>query len=117
LTAATRDFTIPFAATVTLPRCASEIDSRFSFGTVWTTARCRRMKRFFFDLAGELPARDFRGHECSSKKEAKRHASFIAHRIGTEKPSFAKPGNRITVRDDTGAAFFDVPITSSTRHL
>jgi hypothetical protein len=75
------------------------------------------MKRFFFDLAGELPARDFLGHECSSKREAKRHASFIAHRIGTEKPSFAKPGNRITVRDETGVAFFEVPITSATRQF
>jgi hypothetical protein len=27
------------------------------------------MKRFFFDLAGEFPARDFLGHECSSKKK------------------------------------------------
>jgi len=55
--------------------------------------------------------------ECSSKMEAKRHASFIAHRIGTEKPSFAKPGNCITVRDESGCAFFDVPITSTVRHL
>jgi len=74
------------------------------------------MKRFFFDLAGELPARDFLGHECSSKKEAKRHASFIAHRIGTEKPSFAKPRNCISVRDERGTAFFEVPITSTVRH-
>jgi hypothetical protein len=48
------------------------------------------MKRFFFDLVGEIRARDFMGHECSSEKEAKSHAAFIAHRIGTQRPSFAK---------------------------
>jgi hypothetical protein len=43
------------------------------------------MTRFFFDLAGgERPARDFLGHQCRSRKEAKDHAQFIAHRIGTE---------------------------------
>jgi hypothetical protein len=71
------------------------------------------MKHFYFDLVGELPARDFMGHECSSKREAKQHASFIAYRIGTEKPRFAKPCNRISVRDERGEAFFDVPITSA----
>jgi hypothetical protein len=75
------------------------------------------MKRFFFDLVGDVPARDFLGHECSSKKEAKRHASFIAHRIGTEKPSFAKPGNRITVMDESGSAVFEVPIASAVKHF
>ncbi len=75
------------------------------------------MKRFFFDLVGDVPARDFLGHECSSKSEAKRHASFIAHRIGTEKPSFARPGNRITVRDEAGSAFFEVPIASAVKHF
>jgi hypothetical protein len=83
------------------------------FGTSHELGRCRRMKRFYFDLVGDLPARDFMGHECSSKKEAKQHASFIAYRIGTEKPRFAKPGNRISVRDERGEAFFDVPITSA----
>jgi uncharacterized protein DUF6894 len=68
------------------------------------------MKRFYFDLDGAIPARDFMGHECSSKKEARQHASFIAHRIGTEHPSYAKPGNRIIVRDEKGITVFDVPI-------
>jgi hypothetical protein len=61
------------------------------------------MKRFFFDLVGDIRAHDFMGHECSSKREAKKHASFIARRIGTERPSFAKPGNVIAVRDERGA--------------
>jgi hypothetical protein len=96
-----------------------ELSPRFgrgSFGTVYKQPRCRSMKRFFFDLAGDIPARDFLGHECSSKKEARKHASFIAHRIGTEKPSFAKSRNCISVRDERGTAFFEVPITSTVRH-
>jgi hypothetical protein len=57
------------------------------------------------------------GHECSSKKEAKTHAAFIAHRIGTERPSFAKRGNFIAVRDERGAKIFAAPITSTVRSL
>ena len=57
------------------------------------------MSIFFFDLVGELPAKDVRGHECCSRREAKEHATFIANRIGTERPSFIKPGNCIKVRD------------------
>ena len=71
------------------------------------------MRRFFFDLAGDLSAHDFMGHDCSSKMEAKRHASFIAHRIGTERPSFARPGNYISVRDDRGTEIFKAPIRCS----
>jgi hypothetical protein len=71
------------------------------------------MKRFYFDLAGTIPARDFMGHECSSKKAARQHASFIARRIETEHPSYAKPGNRIIVRDEKGIRVFDVPIDSA----
>ncbi|WP_409363044.1 DUF6894 family protein [Bradyrhizobium lablabi] len=73
------------------------------------------MKRFFFDLAGELPAHDVLGHQCRSRKEAKDHAQFVAHRIGTERPNFAKPGNYISVRDDSGNEIFEAPITSGGR--
>jgi hypothetical protein len=75
------------------------------------------MKRFFFDLVGDIRAHDFMGHGCSSKKEAKNHAAFIAHRIGTERPSFAKRGNYIAIRDERGAEIFGAPITSTVRHL
>jgi hypothetical protein len=78
---------------------------------------CAIMKRFFFDLVGDIRAHDFMGHECSSKKEAKQHAAFIAHRIGTERPSFAKPGNFVAVRDERGAKIFAAPITSTVRHV
>jgi hypothetical protein len=83
---------------------------RFHFG-------CAIMRRFFFDLVGDIRAHDFMGHECSSRKEAKKHASFIAHRIGTERPSFARPGNFIAVRDERGAKIFAAPITSTVRQL
>jgi hypothetical protein len=75
------------------------------------------MKQLFFDSVGDVRAHDFMGHECSSKKEAKKHASFIAHRIGTERPSFAKPGNFIAVRDERGTKIFAAPITSTVRQL
>jgi hypothetical protein len=65
------------------------------------------------NLAGELPARDFLGHQCRSRKEAKDHAQFIAHRIGTERPNFAKLGNYISVRDDSGIEIFEAPIKSA----
>jgi hypothetical protein len=68
------------------------------------------MKRFYFDLVGELPARDVVGRECASRKEARRHACFIAHRVGTERPSFAKPGSGISVREESGTEFFLAPI-------
>jgi hypothetical protein len=89
---------------------------RIFCGTERSHFGCAIMKRFFFDLVGEIPAHDFMGHECASKTEAKNHAAFIAHRIGTERPSFAKPGNFIAVRDERGAKVFAVPITSTVRH-
>jgi hypothetical protein len=73
------------------------------------------MERFYFDLVGDLPARDVLGHECSSRKEARRHACFIAHRVGTERPNFAKQGNGISVRDENGNEFFVAPIKSTVR--
>ena len=88
----------------------------FFSGTEGSHFGCAIMKRFFFDLVGDIRAHDFLGRECSSKKEAKKHASFVAHRIGTERPSFAKPGNFIAVRDERGAKIFAAPITS-VRHV
>jgi hypothetical protein len=71
------------------------------------------MSKFFFDLAGELPARDMVGHECSSREEAKQHAALIANRIGIARPDFAKPGNCVEVRDNKGAHVFSAPIGST----
>lgn len=72
------------------------------------------MKQFFFDLAGDLFARDAVGHTCKSKREARQHAAFIAARIGTEHPDYVKPGNRIEVRDEKGVCF-QVPISTTAR--
>jgi len=48
------------------------------------------MPKYFFNLAGDLPAQDLIGHQCADAKEARDHASFIAHRIGTEKPGMVR---------------------------
>jgi hypothetical protein len=68
------------------------------------------MKQFYFDLAGAFSAHDRVGHRCVSRREAKEHAKFIAHRIAVEKPPFAQPGNYIRVRDENGVEIFEAPI-------
>ncbi|WP_376707393.1 DUF6894 family protein [Bradyrhizobium japonicum] len=68
------------------------------------------MKRFYFDLAGALTACDRMGHQCASRREAKEHARFIAHRIAAVRPPFAQPGNYIRVRDENGVEIFEIPI-------
>ena len=85
------------------------------FGTLGHCRRLEAMKRYYFDLIGEVPAKDFLGHECSSRNEARKHASFIAHRIGNEHPHFVKPENRIAVREEGGAAFYQAPIALTSR--
>jgi hypothetical protein len=73
------------------------------------------MKRFFFDLSGDRPAKDVHGHLCSSRREAREHAVFIAQRIGTERSEFVKPGDCIEVREERGEAFFSAPIKVAQR--
>jgi hypothetical protein len=72
------------------------------------------MPKYFFHLAGQLPARDLLGHECTSDKEAKDHASFIAHRIGTEKPEMVREGNYISVTNEQGDELVQVALASTT---
>ena len=48
------------------------------------------MPRYFFHLSGRLPANDLIGHECSDDDEAREHGSFIARRVGTEKPDMVQ---------------------------
>ena len=72
-------------------------DVQRNLGTPENGRRLKAMKRYYFDLIGEVPARDFLGYECSSRKAARRHASFIAHRIGNAHPHFVKAGNQISV--------------------
>jgi hypothetical protein len=54
------------------------------------------MPRYFFHLAGQFPAHDLLGQGCANDREAKDHGSFIAHRIGTEKPEMVREGNYIS---------------------
>jgi hypothetical protein len=70
------------------------------------------MPKYFFHLAGDVPARDLLGHECANDKEAKRN--FIAHRIGTEKPSMVREGNYISVTNRQGDEIFQIPLASTT---
>jgi hypothetical protein len=72
------------------------------------------MSKYFFHLAGELPARDLIGHECANDREAKDHGSFIAHRIGTEKPGMIREGNFISVTDKGSREIFRIPLASTT---
>jgi hypothetical protein len=69
--------------------------------------------RYFFHLAGELEAHDVLGQDCANDKEARDHAKFIAHRIGTEKPGLAREGNFIVVKNETGKEVFRVQLASA----
>jgi hypothetical protein len=70
------------------------------------------MPKYFFHLAGQLPAHDLLGHDCANDREAKDHGSFIAHRIGTEKPGMIREGNFISVIDELGKEIFQAPLAS-----
>ena len=72
------------------------------------------MPKYFFHLAGALPAHDLLGHACANDEEARDHGSFIAHRIGTEKPGMVREGNFISVTDDHGKEIFQIPLASTT---
>jgi hypothetical protein len=72
------------------------------------------MAKYFFHLAGDLPAHDLIGHEFANDKEAKDHGSFIAHRIGTEKPRMIREGNYIAVTDNRDREIFQIPLASTT---
>ena len=70
--------------------------------------------KYFFHLMGELPAHDILGHDCGNEAEARDHGSFIAHRVGTEKPSMIKEGNYISVTDEAGIEIAQVALASTT---
>jgi hypothetical protein len=65
------------------------------------------MPKYFFHLAGQIPAHDLIGQECANESEAKDHGTFIAHRIGTEKPEMVREENFISVRDTAIERFFE----------
>jgi hypothetical protein len=70
------------------------------------------MPRYFI-LAGRLSAHDLIGHVCSNDDEAQEHGSFIAHRVGTEKPDIAREENFILVTSEAGEELFEIPIAST----
>ena len=70
------------------------------------------MPKYFFHLAGQLPAHDLLGHDCANDREANDHGNFIAHRIGTEKPGMIREGNFISVTDELGNEIFRSPLAS-----
>jgi hypothetical protein len=72
------------------------------------------MAKYFFHLAGDLPAPDLIGHECANDEEARDHGSFIAHRIGTEKPGMIREGNYIAVSDARDREILQIPLASTT---
>ncbi|MGX1104620.1 MULTISPECIES: DUF6894 family protein [Bradyrhizobium] len=71
------------------------------------------MPRYFFHLAGDIPAHDVLGHDCADDKDARDHGSFIAHRIGTERPEMVRDGNFISVRDEGDSELFRIPLAST----
>ena len=71
------------------------------------------MPKYFFHLAGQVPAHDLLGHECANNNEAKEHGSFIAHRIGTEKPEMIQEDNFISVRNGADVELFRIPLAST----
>jgi hypothetical protein len=72
------------------------------------------LPKYFFHLAGQLPAHDLIGHEFENDQEARDHGSFIAHRIGTEKPGMIRDGNFISVRDERDGVVAQIPLASTT---
>ncbi|MBV9456656.1 MAG: hypothetical protein JO141_03945 [Bradyrhizobium sp.] len=72
------------------------------------------MPRYFFHLAGDISAHDVLGHECMDDREAREHGSFIAHRIGTEKPEMVQDGNLISVVNENNEKIADIPLASTT---
>ena len=72
------------------------------------------MPKYFFHLAGQLPAHDLLGHDCENDEEAKDHGNFMAHRIGTEKPGMIREGNYISVATDENKEIFQIPLASTT---
>jgi len=70
--------------------------------------------KYFFHLAGQVPAHDLLGHECANDNEARDHGSFIAHRIGTERPAMVREENFISVRNERDQELFRIPIASTT---
>jgi len=71
------------------------------------------MPQYFFHLFGQIPAHDAMGHQCANDDEATEHASFIAHRIGTERPEMIREGNFISVENERRQEIARIPLASA----
>jgi hypothetical protein len=67
------------------------------------------MTRYFFHLAGQLPAHDLVGHECNNDDEARKHGSLLARGVENEYPEGGL-GRFISVTNETGDELFKIPI-------
>jgi hypothetical protein len=70
------------------------------------------MPKYFFDLKNGVPVRDHDGHECADDQEAIFHGTFIAQRIGTERPEAAGHGY-ISVVNEEGDEIHRAPVVSA----
>jgi len=71
------------------------------------------MKRYYFDLVGDMAANDFIGREFATPEEATRHAQFLARHTATEMPELVRRGNHILMRDEHGFEIYRALITST----
>jgi hypothetical protein len=71
------------------------------------------MPKYFFHLSGQIAAHDVVGQDCADDEEAKEQGSFIAHRIGTERPEMVRDGNFISVRNDRDLELFQISLAST----
>jgi hypothetical protein len=72
------------------------------------------MPRYFFHLAGDIPARDRIGHDCEDDENARSDGNFIAHRIGSERPEMIRKENYISVTNEDGREIARIALASTT---
>ena len=70
------------------------------------------MSKYFFHLAGIMPAHDPVDYERENDEEARDHGSLNAHRIGTEKPEMVREENSIWVVNKADHQIATVPLAS-----
>jgi hypothetical protein len=72
------------------------------------------MPRYFFHLAGDIPARDRIGHDCRDDENARSDGNFIAHRIGSERPEMIREENYISVTNEDGREIARIALAPTT---
>jgi hypothetical protein len=82
-------------------------------GTRNSAVRCLEMQHYFFHLVGDLEAHDLLGRDFENDKQAKEHATMLAHKVGTDKPALVNGENCILVKSELGTEVFRAPIAST----